>query len=93
MLDALFPQAHGNRPPELARHGLVGRRGRGRGRGQRRTVKAGTYYPITVRKHLRAQEVAVHNRLPCVYLVGSGWVFLPVRDEVFPDREHLGRIL
>jgi 3-methylcrotonyl-CoA carboxylase beta subunit len=56
------------------------------------TVKGGTYYPLTVKKHLRAQEVALHNRLPCVYLVDSGGAFLPRQDEVFPDREHFGRI-
>jgi len=56
------------------------------------TVKGGTYYPITVKKHLRAQEIALHNRLPCVYLVDSGGAFLPKQDEVFPDREHFGRI-
>ncbi len=56
------------------------------------TVKGGTYYPETVRKHLRAQEVALYNRLPCVYLVDSGGAFLPRQDEVFPDREHFGRI-
>ncbi len=56
------------------------------------TVKGGTYYPITVKKHLRAQEVALHNRLPCLYLVDSGGAFLPRQDEVFPDREHFGRI-
>ncbi|WP_425572339.1 carboxyl transferase domain-containing protein [Nonomuraea thailandensis] len=56
------------------------------------TVKGGTYYPVTVKKHLRAQEVALHNRLPCVYLVDSGGAFLPRQDEVFPDREHFGRI-
>ncbi len=56
------------------------------------TVKGGTYYPITVKKHLRAQEVALHNRLPCVYLVDSGGAFLPMQDDVFPDREHFGRI-
>nr|MDT0663640.1 carboxyl transferase domain-containing protein [Micromonospora sp. DSM 115978] len=56
------------------------------------TVKGGTYYPLTVKKHLRAQEVALHNRLPCVYLVDSGGAFLPMQDEVFPDREHFGRI-
>jgi 3-methylcrotonyl-CoA carboxylase beta subunit len=56
------------------------------------TVKGGTYYPVTVRKHLRAQEVALHNNLPCVYLVDSGGAFLPLQDEVFPDREHFGRI-
>jgi 3-methylcrotonyl-CoA carboxylase beta subunit len=56
------------------------------------TVKGGTYYPITVKKHLRAQEVAQQNRLPCIYLVDSGGAFLPMQDEVFPDREHFGRI-
>jgi 3-methylcrotonyl-CoA carboxylase beta subunit len=56
------------------------------------TVKGGTYYPVTVKKHLRAQEIALENRLPCVYLVDSGGAFLPLQDEVFPDREHFGRI-
>jgi 3-methylcrotonyl-CoA carboxylase beta subunit len=56
------------------------------------TVKGGTYFPITVKKHLRAQEVALENRLPCVYLVDSGGAFLPLQDEVFPDKEHFGRI-
>ncbi|MDN5506044.1 MAG: methylcrotonoyl-CoA carboxylase [Comamonas sp.] len=56
------------------------------------TVKGGTYYPMTVKKHLRAQEVAVQNRLPCIYLVDSGGANLPNQDEVFPDREHFGRI-
>jgi 3-methylcrotonyl-CoA carboxylase beta subunit len=56
------------------------------------TVKGGTYYPMTVKKHLRAQEVALQNLLPCVYLVDSGGAFLPRQDEVFPDREHFGRI-
>ena len=56
------------------------------------TVKGGTYYPMTVKKHLRAQEVALQNRLPCIYLVDSGGAFLPMQDEVFPDREHFGRI-
>ena len=56
------------------------------------TVKGGTYYPMTVKKHLRAQEVALENHLPCVYLVDSGGAFLPLQDEVFPDREHFGRI-
>ncbi|MCM2387568.1 carboxyl transferase domain-containing protein [Streptomyces albipurpureus] len=56
------------------------------------TVKGGTYYPITVKKHLRAQEVASENELPCLYLVDSGGGFLPRQDEVFPDREHFGRI-
>jgi acetyl-CoA carboxylase carboxyltransferase component len=56
------------------------------------TVKGGTYYPLTVKKHLRAQQIALENRLPCVYLVDSGGAFLPMQDEVFPDREHFGRI-
>ena len=56
------------------------------------TVKGGTYYPLTVKKHLRAQTVALQNRLPCIYLVDSGGAFLPMQDDVFPDREHFGRI-
>ncbi|RWF72287.1 MAG: methylcrotonoyl-CoA carboxylase [Mesorhizobium sp.] len=56
------------------------------------TVKGGTYYPVTVKKHLRAQEIALQNKLPCVYLVDSGGANLPNQDEVFPDREHFGRI-
>jgi 3-methylcrotonyl-CoA carboxylase beta subunit len=56
------------------------------------TVKGGTYYPMTVKKHLRAQEIALENRLPCIYLVDSGGAFLPMQSEVFPDREHFGRI-
>ncbi|MDO8275241.1 MAG: carboxyl transferase domain-containing protein, partial [Serpentinimonas sp.] len=56
------------------------------------TVKGGTYYPLTVKKHLRAQEVAQQNRLPCIYLVDSGGANLPNQDEVFPDRDHFGRI-
>ncbi|HEX3096287.1 MAG TPA: carboxyl transferase domain-containing protein [Usitatibacter sp.] len=56
------------------------------------TVKGGTYYPLTVKKHLRAQEIAAQNRLPCIYLVDSGGAFLPLQDEVFPDKEHFGRI-
>ncbi|MCB1909433.1 MAG: methylcrotonoyl-CoA carboxylase, partial [Rhodocyclaceae bacterium] len=56
------------------------------------TVKGGTYYPMTVKKHLRAQEIAEQNHLPCIYLVDSGGAFLPRQDEVFPDREHFGRI-
>jgi 3-methylcrotonyl-CoA carboxylase beta subunit len=56
------------------------------------TVKGGTYFPMTVKKHLRAQEIALENRLPCIYLVDSGGAFLPLQDEVFPDREHFGRI-
>jgi 3-methylcrotonyl-CoA carboxylase beta subunit len=56
------------------------------------TVKGGTYYPMTVKKHLRAQEIAGENNLPCIYLVDSGGAFLPMQDEVFPDRDHFGRI-
>ena len=56
------------------------------------TVKGGTYYPMTVRKHLRAQEIALENHLPCIYLVDSGGAFLPMQDQVFPDKEHFGRI-
>ncbi len=56
------------------------------------TVKGGTYYPLTVKKHLRAQEIALQNYLPCIYLVDSGGAFLPLQDEVFPDRDHFGRI-
>src|SRR5688572_30426304 len=56
------------------------------------TVKGGSYYPLTVKKHLRAQEIALENHLPCIYLVDSGGAFLPRQDEVFPDRDHFGRI-
>lgn len=56
------------------------------------TVKGGTYYPITVKKHLRAQEVAIENHLPCIYLVDSGGAFLPLQADVFPDKLHFGRI-
>src|SRR5215203_3708844 len=56
------------------------------------TVKGGTYYPLTVKKHIRAQQIALDNRLPCLYLVDSGGAFLPLQDEVFPDRDHFGRI-
>src|SRR6202012_5700932 len=56
------------------------------------TVKGGTYFPLTAKKHLRAQTIAQENRLPCIYLVDSGGAFLPMQDEVFPDREHFGRI-
>jgi acetyl-CoA carboxylase carboxyltransferase component len=77
--------------------GLVAGIGRVSGRevvivGNDATVKGGTYYPITVKKHLRAQQIALENRLPCVYLVDSGGAFLPLQAEVFPDREHFGRI-
>ncbi|MCP4048018.1 MAG: methylcrotonoyl-CoA carboxylase, partial [Gammaproteobacteria bacterium] len=56
------------------------------------TVKGGSYLPVTVKKHLRAQEIALENNLPCIYLVDSGGAFLPLQDEIFPDREHFGRI-
>ena len=56
------------------------------------TVKGGTYFPMTVKKHIRAQDVALQNHLPCVYLVDSGGAFLPLQAEVFPDRDHFGRI-
>src|SRR5690606_32582887 len=56
------------------------------------TVKGGTYFPVTIKKHLRAQEIALENNLPCVYMVDSGGAFLPLQDEVFPDRDHFGRI-
>src|SRR3546814_1341928 len=56
------------------------------------TVKGGTYYPVTVKKHLRAQEIAWQNRLPCIYLVDSGGANLPNQDEVFPERDHFGSI-
>src|SRR3954452_19990938 len=56
------------------------------------TIKGGTYYPITVKKHLRAQDVARQNNLPCVYMVDSGGAFLPLQDEIFPDERHFGRI-
>src|SRR3546814_850435 len=77
--------------------GAVGGIGRVQGRecvivGNDATVKGGSYYPITVKKHLRAQEIARENRLPCLYLVDSGGAFLPMQDEVFPDKEHFGRI-
>src|SRR5687767_12383141 len=56
------------------------------------TVKGGTYYPVTVKKHVRAQEIALQNRLPCIYLVDSGGAFLPLQADVFPDGQHFGRI-
>ncbi|HTT05291.1 MAG TPA: carboxyl transferase domain-containing protein [Steroidobacteraceae bacterium] len=89
--------AHGLYGGEVPGAGLVSGVGRIMGRecvivANDATVKGGTYYPLTVKKHLRAQEVAADNRLPCVYLVDSGGAFLPMQDEVFPDREHFGRI-
>lgn len=82
---------------EIPAAGLVTGIGRIRGRealiiANDATVKAGTYYPVTVKKHLRAQEIALENRLPCLYLVDSGGAYLPKQDEVFPDRDHFGRI-
>jgi 3-methylcrotonyl-CoA carboxylase beta subunit len=89
--------AHGMYSGDIACAGIVTGIGRVSGRecvvvANDPTVKGGTYYPITVKKHLRAQEIARENRLPCVYLVESGGAFLPAQDEVFPDREHFGRI-
>ncbi|WP_190820457.1 carboxyl transferase domain-containing protein [Saccharopolyspora pogona] len=89
--------AHGLYDDEAPSAGIITGIGRVSGRecvvvANDATVKGGTYYPITVRKHLRAQEVALHNNLPCLYLVDSGGAFLPRQDEVFPDREHFGRI-
>jgi 3-methylcrotonyl-CoA carboxylase beta subunit len=82
---------------ELPGAGIVTGIGRVSGRecmvvGNDPTVKGGTYYPLTVKKHLRAQEIAGENALPCIYLVESGGAFLPLQDQVFPDREHFGRI-
>jgi 3-methylcrotonyl-CoA carboxylase beta subunit len=89
--------AHGMYGGEVPGAGLV--TGIGRVSGQEcvivandATVKGGTYYPVTVKKHLRAQEIAAENHLPCIYLVDSGGAFLPLQDEVFPDRDHFGRI-
>ena len=89
--------AHGMYDGEAPAAGLVTGIGRIHGReimviANDATVKGGTYFPITVKKHLRAQEIAEENRLPCVYLVDSGGAFLPLQAEVFPDREHFGRI-
>ncbi len=89
--------AHGMYDGEAPGAGLVTGIGRVAGRevmviANDATVKGGTYYPITVKKHLRAQEIALENRLPCLYLVDSGGAFLPLQAEVFPDREHFGRI-
>ncbi len=89
--------AHGLYGGDAPRAGLVTGVGRICGRtvvvvANDPTVKGGTYFPITVRKHLRAQEIAEENRLPCVYLVDSGGAFLPLQAEVFPDRDHFGRI-
>jgi 3-methylcrotonyl-CoA carboxylase beta subunit len=89
--------AHGMYDGEAPGAGLVTGIGRVSGRevmviANDATVKGGTYFPITVKKHLRAQEIAEQNRLACVYLVDSGGAFLPLQAEVFPDREHFGRI-
>src|SRR5215475_9869027 len=89
--------AHGLYGGDIAAAGIITGIGRVSGRecvivANDPTVKGGTYYPLTVKKHLRAQEIARENKLPCVYLVESGGAFLPAQDEVFPDREHFGRI-
>jgi 3-methylcrotonyl-CoA carboxylase beta subunit len=89
--------AHGMYGDEVPAAGIVTGIGRVAGRecvvvANDPTVKGGTYYPLTVKKHLRAQEIARENNLPCIYLVESGGAFLPAQDEVFPDREHFGRI-
>ncbi|KGF70417.1 methylcrotonoyl-CoA carboxylase [Hoeflea sp. BAL378] len=89
--------AHGLYSGDIASAGLIAGIGRVNGRDvmvvcNDATVKGGTYYPLTVKKHLRAQEIALENNLPCVYLVDSGGANLPNQDEVFPDRDHFGRI-
>ncbi|WP_305092384.1 carboxyl transferase domain-containing protein [Prescottella sp. R16] len=89
--------ANGMYDDECPGAGVIGGVGRVSGRecvivANDATVKGGTYYPMTVKKHLRAQEIALQNNLPCLYLVDSGGAFLPMQDEVFPDREHFGRI-
>src|SRR5215470_799938 len=89
--------AHGMYGGDIAAAGIITGIGRVSGRecvvvANDPTVKGGTYYPLTIKKHLRAQEIARENRLPCVYLVESGGAFLPAQDEVFPDRDHFGRI-
>jgi len=89
--------AHGMYDDEVPAAGIITGIGRVSGRecliiANDATVKGGTYYPMTVKKHLRAQEIATMNRLPCIYLVDSGGANLPNQDEVFPDREHFGRI-
>jgi len=89
--------AHGMYGEDIPAAGIITGIGRVSGRecmivANDATVKGGTYYPITVKKHLRAQEIAAQNRLPCLYLVDSGGANLPQQDEVFPDREHFGRI-
>ncbi len=89
--------AHGMYGEDIPSAGIITGIGRVSGRecmivANDATVKGGTYYPVTVKKHLRAQEIAAQNRLPCIYLVDSGGANLPQQDEVFPDREHFGRI-
>jgi 3-methylcrotonyl-CoA carboxylase beta subunit len=89
--------AHGVYGEEVAAAGIITGVGRVAGRecvivANDATVKGGTYYPLTVKKHLRAQTIAEQNHLPCIYLVDSGGAYLPLQDEVFPDREHFGRI-
>ena len=89
--------AHGMYDDDIAAAGIITGAGRINGIecvivANDATVKGGTYFPITVKKHLRAQEIALENELPCVYLVDSGGAFLPKQDEVFPDKEHFGRI-
>jgi len=89
--------AHGMYDGEVPSAGIITGIGRVAGRecvivANDATVKGGTYFPITVKKHLRAQEIARANRLPCLYLVDSGGAYLPLQDEIFPDREHFGRI-
>ncbi len=89
--------AHGLYDGEVPAAGIITGIGRVSGRlcvvvANDATVKGGTYHPITVKKHLRAQEIALQNRLPCIYLVDSGGAFLPEQDDVFPDRDHFGRI-
>jgi 3-methylcrotonyl-CoA carboxylase beta subunit len=89
--------AHGVYGDQAPSAGIITGVGRVRGRevvivANDATVKGGTYFPLTVKKHLRAQEVALENHLPCIYLVDSGGAFLPLQDEVFPDRDHFGRI-
>src|SRR3954464_8288239 len=96
-LELAPPAADGMYDDECPGAGMIAGIGRVSGRecmivANDATVKGGTYYPITVKKHLRAQEVAGQNRLPCIYLVDSGGAFLPLQAEVFPDREHFGRI-
>ncbi|EAR20202.1 carboxyl transferase domain-containing protein [Nitrococcus mobilis] len=89
--------AHSVYPEDIPAAGIITGIGRIAGRecmviANDATVKGGTYYPLTVKKHLRAQEIAAENRLPCIYLVDSGGAHLPSQDQVFPDREHFGRI-